>query len=182
MHFEVENKFPLADPDALHDKLAALGAIFAPPTKQRDAYFAHPSRDFAATDEALRIRHDAGGACLTYKGPKIDATTKTRRELELPLAAATAEGFAELLLVLGFRPVAEVCKRRVPGEIVWQGRPVEVALDEVEGLGSFVELEIQAAEADLDAARTCLQSLADALGLGAPERRGYLDLLLQPAV
>ena len=44
-----------------------------------------PCRDFAQTDEALRIRTVGDTSFVTYKGPKLDATTKTRRELELPL-------------------------------------------------------------------------------------------------
>ena len=85
-----------------------------------------------------------------------------------------------MLAALGFRPVAEVIKRRTPGELTWQGWRVCVALDRVEGLGTFVEFEIVAAEAQLDSARACLHSLAAALGLGPPERRGYLDLLVGP--
>ena len=181
MHFEVENKFPVVDSDALRRKLEARGAVFAAAVSQCDAYFAHPARDFAATDEALRIRRVGRDAWVTYKGPKIDSATKTRRELEFLLAAGTAEDFAELLAVLGFRPVAEVNKRRLSGELTWQEWPVTVALDFVAGLGAYLEIEVAADEANLDSARACLHSLAAELSLGPPERRGYLDLLLRPA-
>lgn len=180
MLYEVENKFPIADPDRAIRAMSRLGAEFRLPVEQCDAYFAHPARDFATTDEALRIRRSGGVAWITYKGPKIDATTKTRRELDLPLAAGTAEGFAELLAALGFRPVAEVRKLRTPGTLLWREQAVTVAVDRVEGLGTFVELEIAADEAQLDRARDCLGDLATALSLGPPERRGYLDLLLRP--
>ncbi len=57
-------------------------------------------------------------------------------------------------------------------------RSVEVALDDVERVGQFVELELSADEAGVAAARDCLAALAAELGLSAHERRSYLELLL----
>ena len=147
---------------------------------QSDQYFAHPARDYAQTDEALRIRTVAGGSFVTYKGPKLDATTKTRRELELPLAETDADGsqFAELLAALGFTPVETVRKTRREFRITHDGREVHGALDSVDGVGTFVELELSADDASLDAARRVITALADQLQLGASERRSYLELLL----
>jgi adenylate cyclase class IV len=56
---------------------------------------------------------------------------------------------------------------------------VEVAVDEVDRLGSFVELEVLASEKTLDAARACVVSLAAELGLSVSERRSYLEMLLE---
>ena len=112
MNYEVEQKFPVDDLAAVGAALTALGAEIAPPRLERDVYYTHPGRDFAHTDEALRIRRVGHDCWLTYKGPKIDATTKTRRELELPLEAGRADEWAELLEALGFRPLAEVRKQR----------------------------------------------------------------------
>lgn len=178
--FEVEQKYPVDDVAPLLPALAALGAESAGECQQADRYFNHPQHDFAATDEALRIRSVGEENFVTYKGPKIDPTTKTRREIELPLAQgnAAAHEFGELLEVLGFRPVAWVRKTRREFQLTWQGRPFAVALDNVAGLGQFVELETQADERELSAARDCLQALADQLGLSRSERRSYLELLL----
>ena len=85
MHFEVEQKFRVADIGAIEDQLRGLGAAIAAEMRQTDCYFAHPSRDFAVTDEALRIRRAGQGNSVAYKGPKIDAVMKTRREIEIPL-------------------------------------------------------------------------------------------------
>lgn len=180
MHYEVEQKFRVAGHAAVADRLTALGAVAAGEQAQNDLYFAHPARDFARTDEALRIRSVGERNFVTYKGPKVDTTTKTRRELELPLAAGAAgrQQFAELLEALGFRRVAEVRKRRALYALGYQNRSVEVALDDVDGVGTFVELELSADEAGLAAARECLAALAAELGLSQPERRSYLELLL----
>lgn len=177
MKYEVEQKFR-ADRQAIARDLESLGVAWDDERLERDTYYAHPGRDFAATDEALRIRRVGSSACITYKGPKIDATTKTRRELELPIAGDQADSWAELLEALGFRPAGEVRKRRRKAHVDWQQRRVEISLDDVEGLGAFVELELIADPSGLDAARSCLASLATRLGLSAGERRSYLELVL----
>jgi len=180
MKFEVEQKFPVSDLPALEARLIALGASISEPVVEVDVYYAHPVRDFAKTDEALRIRRRAGASLITYKGPKIDATTKTRREIELPLAPTegSAAAWAGLLKTLSFTEIAEVRKSRRKADLPWQGRRVEVSLDEVPRLGSFVELELLAESDEIEAAKACVASLAAALGLKDSQRRSYLELLL----
>jgi adenylate cyclase class 2 len=181
MKYEVEQKFPVTDMQALQQRLTALGAAIGEPQTEVDFYFAHPARDFAKTDEALRIRRIGPKNFITYKGPKIDATTKTRREIDLPLpdGEESARKWSSLVEALGFEPVGEVLKWRRKAKIHWQIREIECSLDEVQGLGSFCELELLADEAGLDAAKTCIASLAAELGLKQSERRSYLEMLLE---
>jgi adenylate cyclase, class 2 len=178
MKYEVEQKFRVPDPAAIERRLGGLGARWGEPREEVDTYYAHPARDFARTDEALRIRRVGRRCAITYKGPKVDATTKTRRELEIPLDSDRADSWAELLAALGFRPAGQVRKRRRKAHVDWQARSVEVALDEVDGLGTFLELELQADDDQLNAARECLASLATELNLSGGERRSYLELVL----
>jgi predicted adenylyl cyclase CyaB len=84
-----------------------------------------------------------------------------------------------LLEALGFRPVATVRKRRRKAALAWQGQDVEVSLDEVERVGSFVELELGADDAGLPRAERSLASLAQKLQLDGGERRSYLELLFE---
>ena len=181
MQYEVEQKFPVADPSAIEQKLASLGATVSGRKIEIDHYFAHPSRDFAATDEALRVRRADRSNYLTYKGPKVDATTKTRREIEVPLPQDEEHvaGWESILEALGFTPVGEVCKYRRKAYVPWQGRQIEVSLDDVVDVGTFVELELLAEEQEVDAAKASIKSLADALELAGSERRSYLELLLE---
>ena len=181
MEFEVEQKFRLEDGQQVEAKLAGLGSSFGTPFEQLDQYFAHPCRDFGETDEALRIRRVGDRAFVTYKGPKIDETTKTRLEIELPLSNGSegAKGFATLFEVLGFGRVIQIRKMRRTAHVSWQGRNVEAVLDEVATLGRFVELELSADSQGIDAAKRCVAELANALGLTQNERRSYLELLLE---
>jgi adenylate cyclase class 2 len=180
MQFEVEQKHRVDDVAAFVIRLGGRGVVTDPPVVQVDQYFAHPARDFARTDEALRIRTVGGESFVTYKGPKLDNTTKTRREIELPLDAADSDGarFGELLSALGFRPVATVRKQRRSFELRTDHDAVQGALDEVDGLGTFVELELMADDAGIDAAGRAIGKLANELDLGPSERRSYLELLL----
>ena len=179
MAIEVEQKFPVSDLSAVKQRLDELGHRAQDTVDQRDVYFAHPHRDFAASDEALRLRHVGDRNYITYKGPKLDASTKSRREIEitLPDGRQPAADAAELLRSLGFERVAEVSKRRMNSTLRWQDWEVAVSLDEVAGLGNFVELEIAASESQFAAARDSLVALADHLDLADSERRSYLELL-----
>lgn len=181
MKYEVEQKHPVDGFESLAARLALMGARIGPAQEELDLYFAHPVRDFAETDEALRIRRKGDKTLITYKGPKIDTTTKTRRELELSLGdrPETPEQWCELLDVLGFTAVAEVRKTRRRAEVPWQGETVVVTLDDVDHVGTFVELEVEAFEEGVEEAKSRLAALADELGLDGSERRSYLELLLE---
>lgn len=182
MRFEVEQKFRAPSHEAVAARLGELGAASAPRLEQEDTYLSHPSRDFAATGEALRLRRVGAWNAITYKGPKREGPTKTREEVEVPFAEG-ADGLDRMRRVfeaLGFRPVFVVRKVRTPYHLSYQGRPIEVALDAVDGLGTYVEVEaIADGERDLPAAQKAVTELAAALGLGAPEPRSYLRMALE---
>jgi adenylate cyclase class 2 len=181
MHYEVELKFHVPDSSSFTRRLSEIKVSFSAPREEADLYFAHPSRDFARTDEALRLRRKGDENVITYKGPKIDLATKTRREIELPLGPGgeSFQSWKALLEAVGFRPVAEVHKSRRKAAIPWQGRTVEASLDDVEGVGTFVEFELVVGEQEVEAAKACIISLAGSLGLAEGERRSYLEMLLE---
>ena len=181
MTYEVELKFPLEEEASLLAQLEALGAVRGAALEQRDLYFAHPDRDFAQTDEAFRMRCTGESNRLTYKGPIVDAQTKMRHEIEIGLddGASTADSLQQMLELLGFRAVRTVVKTRVPFSLEWEQRSLEVALDTVPGLGTFLEIELLAEEDEREAARETVLRLAEHLGLTNDERRSYLCLLLE---
>ncbi|MGQ0634472.1 MAG: class IV adenylate cyclase [Planctomycetaceae bacterium] len=179
--YEVELKFPLSDPAQTISRLRDWGATPDLPVEQVDVYFRHPGRDFAVTNEALRLRSVGERNWLTYKGPVVDRLTKTRRELETRLAdgAQAAADMAETLKCLGFEPVQTVRKRRTVQHLTRDGRPFEIAVDDVEGVGTYLEIETLAAESALPLAQQAVLQLAAELELPAAERRSYLELVLE---
>tara|TARA_R110002072_G_scaffold13481_1_gene56746 strand:+ start:214761 stop:215318 length:558 start_codon:yes stop_codon:yes gene_type:complete len=183
MQYEVELKFRLGEQaETTVAQLIEFGATEIGEFRQTDHYFNHPVRDFATTDEALRIRSVGNQNWLTWKGPKIGQQTKTRREIEPALGdgSKTADEIAEVLTILGFHSVAVVRKLRKQFAIERDGRHFELAFDQVDGVGEFLEVELLAEKVDLEAAQQALKSLCREIGLedSAVERRSYLRMLL----
>ena len=182
MGYEVEVKYRLVDHDQLERRLAERGAVREPEINQEDIYLSHPSRDFAASNEALRIRRIGAENRITYKGPRLSGPTKTREEIEIAVTSGDV-AFQQLLRLfenLGFRPVATIRKSRTPFHLNHDGRAVEVVLDRALGLGNFAEIEVLAAtESELPAAQAAVLALADELGLTEVEPRSYLRMTLE---
>ncbi|MEL9990732.1 MAG: class IV adenylate cyclase [Thermoproteus sp.] len=168
---EVELKFR-ADIDKVREELLRLGASLLEKKEEVDIYYQHPCRDFAKTDEALRVRLSGGSAEVSYKGPRLASSAKTRLEL-----TATAEGDVERILeALGFKRVAAIKKKR---EYYTYG-PLTISLDDVEGLGQFVEVEaLASSEVSVKAAEAEIRALAERLGLKERVDATYLELYLQ---
>ncbi len=175
---EVEVKFAVDDPDAL--KAALAGWRPQGMRTDEDHYFLAPDRDFAVTDEALRVRSIGSKNWVTYKGPRRDEATKTRLELELPLADGieAAGHFRRLLEHLGYRPVGLVRKTRQVFASARDGFVMQATLDNVEQVGTYAEVEIVAKESDYDRARALVLQVAGELGMKQAERRSYLQLTL----
>lgn len=132
---EVEIKAAVKHPDKVRLRLIKLGCVSSGKKLQSDTYYNSRDRDFAATDEALRIRKEGVDAVITYKGPRIGSDSKSRREIEVGVNdAAAAE---DILIALGYTRVLCIVKSR---EIFRSGEHV-LSLDEVEGLGHFLEIE-----------------------------------------
>ncbi len=149
--------------------------------QEADQYFNAPDRDFAQTHEAFRLRRIGASNFLTYKGPRIDPKVKIRPELEIAIrdGEQAVKEMTQLLIHLGYRPVTIVQKRRRQGQLEHLGYRVTVCLDEVETLGQFAEVEIVAAEEEMESARQALLEVAETLNLTEVEPRSYLSLVLE---
>jgi adenylate cyclase class 2 len=178
---EIEQKFAHADFAALEKRLADLGAAAGPDQIEEDHYHNAPDRDFAQTGEAFRLRRIGPNNLLTFKGPRSHGPVKVRAEFEvaLPEGDQAADDFLTLLRLLGYRPTAIVRKRRRNFHLRRDAFAASVTLDDVHGLGRFVEVEVIAATGDRAAAEAAVAALAADLGLSALEQRSYLQLVLE---
>nr|MDO8079118.1 class IV adenylate cyclase [Candidatus Freyarchaeota archaeon] len=174
---EVEIKCPINDSEEIAEKLIRkVNAKFVKTVSQKDFYLQHPSRNFEETDEAIRIRDSDEGTQLTYKGPKIDALSKTREEL-----CVYVDNFETILKIferIGFLPIAKVVKSRIIFHI--EGSII-ASVDKVQDLGNFIELESEAKDyTQVEAKREELFSILDKLGLSREntERKSYLELIM----
>ena len=136
---EVEVKLALTDSKRVEQKLRKDGFVLQKIVRETDTYFNGVDRDFRKTDEALRVRktevlknvtdlsetdilsehfteqsvteNDSQiQSFVTYKGPKLEETSMTRKELEIPIEDDAV--MSELLVALGYHPVPSVIKCR----------------------------------------------------------------------
>jgi adenylate cyclase class 2 len=198
--YEVEVKVP-ADHAAVRaalDDAERVGVV-----AQADTYYNAPHRDFAETDEALRVRvvgdvpASAQGADLTtaldaalrgsdatptsrvtYKGPLVEEASKTREEFET--GVDDGETMGSVFERLGFTPTATVQKVRARYRVgEWT-----VVLDDVADVGTYVEVETDVeTEDEVPAAREEAYDVLRDLGLDPDEQipTSYLGLLLENA-
>ena len=180
-NYEVELKFPLQKNHPIEQLLLERGAIEKGVVSHVDRYFNHPSRDFRSTDEAFRIRSVGSENFVTYKGALLGSVAKSRHEIEVGIAPGTdsANLFFDMVKMLGFRFVREVCKSRRSLTLAWNQNVYELAIDDVPGIGRFFEIELIAEAEERETAEAAVWELATSLGLSNVESRSYLDMLLQ---
>lgn len=189
---EVEVKLPLQNHGDVEKELVRLGFTALDLVRERDIYYTSDFHDFMKTDEALRIRscenitRGTASAFITYKGPKIDAVSMTRKELETGIFDMTA--MHEILQALGYREVIPVKKLRqyyhrdmeIQADHKRIPLSVHACFDQVEDLGAFLELEILVeGEEDRQTALYVIEGILHELGysLADTTRYSYLFML-----
>jgi adenylate cyclase class 2 len=170
---EFELKVRTSSLDPVRQQLIGHNARFCGRIHEHDIYYNAPHRDFGITDEAIRVRYTNDHALVTYKGAKIKTSgLKAREELNIVVDSGTV--FEQMLDRLGFTLTAEVNKWRENYRLF----DAAITLDEVEGLGTFVEIEILAEDESSDAAAR-IQVIAKEIGVdGEPILDSYLEMLL----
>lgn len=178
---EIEAKFPVSDFAAVEERLRARGANLVADRTDSDCYYTVPGRDLKQSGEVFRLRRIGDDGRVTYKGPRRPGPTKTRPEVEVPLApgAGPADDLHRIFTQLGFGTVAVVTKKRRTYEWSEGGFHLEACLDELADVGRFVELEVLTEEPQVSAAEAELLRVAKELGLSGQERRSYLEMYLQ---
>ncbi|WOF15603.1 class IV adenylate cyclase [Methanoplanus sp. FWC-SCC4] len=140
---------------------------------QKDMYFNAPDRDFAKTDEALRIRVTDDNTEITYKGPKLKGSSAKARE-EFNISFNDPETLEKILLRLGYRKSETVIKTRE--EYRFMG--TTIALDDISGIGTFVEIEV--VTDDNENALSLIEKAKNELGIiGDHITKSYLEMVLE---
>ena len=168
---EAESKYRSPGNDKVEKSLVRLGARKIEEGVIEDVYFAHPAKDFEKSDEALRLRKRENEAELTYKGPRMKhEIVKAREEINVkidnPLAAQ------RIVERLGFKEVCVVKKKRTS----YLYDKMRVDVDDVEGLGEFVELEILTESPERS--EQLFETAVKELSLEKHEPRTYLEMIL----
>ena len=170
-YLEVEGKYRVPSHDPVRERLREMGIPCGGIEEQRDVYYSPPGRDFGTTDEALRVRYSGHLSGLTYKGPRLSSYGLKARE-EVNVSVKEGEDIERILQRLGFVPVITVTKKRQTCE----QESIEISLDDVEGLGSYVEIELKGPADDPGAT---IEKMKKVLGIeGEHIPLSYLELIL----
>ena len=190
---EVEIKVKISDPNLIRKKFEDFNGVYKLSLHHEDTYFNMPKglRDFKQTDEALRLRKSIEfnrdnkamaqkiNYFITYKGKKIDKTTKTREEIEVKINEI--EDMKNLLKLLGFREVFTVVKERELYDFKFKKTRIEALIDYIPILEQhFVEVELITESYNrIDENREILFRFLENFGIKKQEsvRRSYLELI-----
>ncbi len=170
---EIEVKLRVKDLTAVEQKLKEIGCVLTEPIRQEDTIYTKEGStdEFEAAKRghvALRIRRQDDGAIFTLKQQQTGETDNIEYETKVGDPEATHN----ILKLLGYAPQVEVKKMRRKGKL--QG--YEICLDEVESLGTFVELEkLTSEDADPEKVKEELLQVLESLGLSRNDlmTRGY---------
>ena len=168
----VELKARDPDPARSLERALALGAEDRGEIRQRDTYFAR-ARGRVKLRELETRGSPSWDELIEYsRADSADARTSTYQRVPVADAAPLREA-----LEAAYGTLVTVTKRR--RLLLWQG--VRIHLDEVEGLGSYLELEAVAdPDSDLSGEREKVERLRAELGIEDANLVGasYSDLLL----
>jgi len=190
---EVEIKVKISDPNLMRKRFEENNGVYNLSLDHEDSYFNMPKglRDFRQTDEALRLRKSIEfnredktktqkiNYYITYKGKKIDKTTKTREEIEVKISEI--EDMKTLLKLLGFREVFTVVKKRELYDFMFNNTRIEALIDYIPILEQhFVEVEvITESYEDVEKSKELLFKFLSNFGIKKQEsiRKSYLELI-----
>lgn len=169
--YETEVRFRLERVGSFLARCRKIGVDLTAPVVQNDRYFHEPGTEDnqrVPGSFVVRVREQRGK--LSLMTMKV-TTAKSGQWCEYETQVADPAAVLLMLPILGLRQTLQILKSRRKGIV---GK-VEVCLDKIEGLGSFVELEYLGSGGST--AERELRKAASLLGLdGAVERRGYVEL------
>jgi adenylate cyclase class 2 len=139
MSVEIEAKLKVDSIEQVQDRLKELGADFIAEQSQKDVLFDDTNDTMQKADSCLRLREQVTGDgskyILAFKGAKEQSNFKKRPEVEVEIM--DADSASKFLSALGYKPKLSVEKKRR----LWKLGGCEVALDRLNELGDFVEIE-----------------------------------------
>lgn len=174
---EVEAKFRIADVESLLVALKAHGVELGAPTVQDDQAYAPVAWRYGDSKIGVpfaRLRTEGGRHLFTVKVPGENELSCEEHETEV----ADRDQMHAAVVAMGFAPTVRIVKTRRRGR--WG--EVDLCVDDVAGLGVFLELERLAPPGTSGlAAQTELVGMVAALGVEAARVEETYDSLLLAA-
>jgi len=137
---EIELKFPLENSKEIITFLDENAEQKSKNVVQKDTYFSPAHRDFLKVEfpfEWLRLRESAQGFSLNYKHFHPENAKEPEYCDEFETNVSDVETMRKIFGSLDFKKTVVVEKSRS----TWIFEDVEIVIDDVKGLGTFIELE-----------------------------------------
>jgi adenylate cyclase class 2 len=172
---EVEVKARVKEHKGLEKKLLDLGCNISGEVREDDKVFVNRDEEYTTLKLSdinfIRIRKRGDRVTLTLKRQLTGEMDCIEREVEI----SNAREMEEILEFLGYHIAVELSKKRRKTE--YNG--YEICLDDVEGLGLFVEVEKMTQEEDSKAVQEELFDFLKSLGIDEKDRvfNGYDTLV-----
>lgn len=136
---EIEVKAKITDLNNLIQKLQQINCTLSDPITQKDKNYIRNGLDYKNVNKdcipVLRIRQEKDKTTFTIKYNRDP--NREMDMIEKELKVSSAETIQEMLKIMDYYEVMEINKTRRKGKY----KDYEICIDEVEGLGSFIEVE-----------------------------------------
>lgn len=171
---EVEVKAKVRDLNSLQKKLQAVGIKFGEPIRQDDVIYSTGDwkfTQFTNDRNILRIRRQNKEVIFTLKRPGKNELDSIEREVTI----SDAKQMEDILGYLDYKEEVRVSKIRRKAK--YNG--LEICLDQVKGLGDFIEVEKLTTEKDTESIQEELFKLLESWGIDRADREthGYDTLM-----
>ena len=162
---EIEIKALVRDRDEILSKLEDLGCAFTESVTQEDVVFAErvgSLEEFLTNSVFLRIREGTNGIVLTLKYNPDRQGEPDAMPVEHEIAVSSRSELEAMLQFLKYKPMVTVRKSRITAHYnAW-----EICIDDVDGLGTFIEVEQMAEhEEEIEPVREALLTFLRSLGI-----------------
>lgn len=143
--------------------------------EEEDIFFISAHDSSLGVDKTLKLRKSNGEVKLIFKRKRSNKYLKESLEFEVRISKEDVGNLSQLLRHLGFKEDLIVRKRR--RSFCFNGCTINV--DDVEGLGSFLEIEVLTSEAGANDVLSKVLKTLSALKLLGKEliRRGYAEMI-----
>jgi adenylate cyclase class 2 len=172
---EIEIKAKLREKEKIIQKLQSLGCVFELAITQEDVVYTERVGSLEALRSnkfflRLRVKNNSK-VLFTIKKRMANDLDAIEHEVEV----SSKTEMEQAILLMGFKEAVKVNKVR----IVTHYDGCEICIDEVENLGTFIEMEKLAEEGDSEAIQEKLFHFFESIGINRDDRvlMGY-DLLM----
>jgi adenylate cyclase, class 2 len=168
---EVEVKAHIRNAEELLEKLKELGSVLGEPVTQADTVYVKETgsmETFLANEHFLRIRKTPEKVIFTlkYHPGRTGNGNSLAMPIEHEVEVTNESELKEMLKLLGFQPALCITKTRRTTDV----GEYEVCIDEVEGLGSFIEVEkLLEHEEDTEETVAMMKVFLESLGVAAED-------------